>query len=513
MSETTTGRRRGRQARIDARRAAKPGKAPFITCSIPHAEVLDEEGLVLIENNAETILEEIGIEFRGDAEALDLWRRAGADIDGERVRLARGLARSLIASAPVVFTQHARNPERSVDIGGNTMVFAPAYGSPFVHDLDGGRRYGTIEDFRNFVKLTYLTESLHHSGGTLCEPIDLPVPSRHLDMVYSHLRYSDKPLMGSVTHPERAADSVAMAEIVFGADFVANNTVLVNLINANSPMVYDASMLGALKVYARAGQAVIVTPFIISGAMGPVSAAGVLAQALAEGMAGAAFTQLVRPGAPVIFGLFSSSISMQSGSPTFGTPEPQLVLLAAAQLVRRLGLPFRSGGALCSSKLPDAQAAYESANSLLTTVLGGVNFVLHGAGWLEGALCIGYEKLVLDADQLAMMDVLVRGFGLDEEAQAMAAIREVGPGGHFLGCAHTLAHYEDAFYRSPLADVDTFEQWQAEGGLDAAQRANRRWKNLLANYQAPDLDPAIDEELQAFMAARKADLDSASSLS
>jgi trimethylamine--corrinoid protein Co-methyltransferase len=325
-------------------------------------------------------------------------------------------------------------------------------------------------------------------------------------MVYSHLRYSDKPFMGSVTAPERAEDSVSLAKIAFGDAFVDNNTVMVSLINVNSPMTFDGTMLGALKAYARANQAVIVTPFIMSGAMAPVSVAGTLAQALAEALAGLAFTQLVRPGAPVIFGLFSSALSMQSGAPTFGSPEPNLVLFAGAQLARRLKLPFRSGGALCAAKMPDAQAAYESVQSMLPAVLGGVNFVLHGAGWLEGGLVSCYEKFVMDADQLGNLQVLCGGYDLSENGQAMDAIREVGPGKHFLGCAHTQANFETAFYRSTISDNNSFEQWLAEGSLDTAQRANAIWKKMLADYEAPPLDPSIDEALQEFIAKKKASM-------
>ena len=295
-----------------------------------------------------------------------------------------------------------------------------------------------------------------------------------------------------------------MAKLVFGADFVEKNTVMTSLINANSPMVWDGTMLGAMKVYARANQACIVTPFILAGAMSPVTAAGTLTQVLAEVLAGAGTTQLLRPGAPVIFGMFASSISMQSGAPTFGTPEPTLVSLAAAQLARRLGIPFRTGGSLCASKIPDAQAAYESAQTLLPTLQAGTNFVLHGAGWLEGGLASGYEKFVMDADQLGMMQVLAKGIDLSENGQAMDAIREVGPGSHFLGCAHTQANFETAFYRSSIADNNSYEQWEAEGGLDAAQRANKLWKRMLQEYEAPAIDPGLDEALKEFIAKRKA---------
>ena len=504
-----TGGRRGRrggggaEARRAKRQTGDVGQFSYIRRTLKEFEVLDEEGLELIEHNAETVLAEIGIDFRDDAEALAMWKDAGADIEGERVRFPRGLCRELIKTAPAQFTQHARNPERSVEIGGKNTVFVPVYGPPFVRDLDEGRRYATIEDFRNFVKLAYLAPAMHHSGGTVCEPVDVPVNKRHLDMVYSHIRYSDKPFMGSVTAPERAEDSVAMAKLVFGDAFVDQNCVMINLINANSPMVFDETMLGALKVYARAGQATVVSPFILAGAMSAVTVTGTLTQILAEAMAGIAFSQLCRPGAPVVFGTFASSISMQSGAPTFGTPEPALVLYGAAQLARRLGVPFRSGGSLCGSKLPDAQAAHESTNTLVPTVMAGVNFALHSAGWLEGGLVSSYEKFIIDADQCAMMQKFAQGIDLSENGQALDAIREVGPGSHFLGCAHTQANFETAFFRSNIADNNSFEQWESEGGKDAAQRANAIFKRQLAEYQAPEIDPAVDEALNAFIASKK----------
>lgn len=495
------GGRSGRQA------SRKPlaAQAPYIERNIPYMEILDDAGLELIEHNADTLLEEIGIEFRDDPEALEILKANGAEVDGVLVRFPRGLCRSLIqATAPAEFTQHARNPERSTIIGGKRTVLVPAYGSPFVRDLDKGRRYASIEDFRNFVKLAYMSTGLHHSGGTVCEPVDLPVNKRHFDMVYSHIKYSDKPFMGSVTAPERAQDTVDMAKIVFGDEFVENNTVCISLINANSPMTFDDTMLGALKVYARNMQATVISPFILAGAMSPVTVVGTVTQILAEALAGMAFAQMVRPGAPVVFGTFASAVSMQSGAPTFGGAEPSQVLYIAAALARRLGVPFRSGGGLCASKLPDAQAAYEAANTLQTAALAGVNFMLHTAGWLEGGLVMSYEKFLMDADQANMIGILLKGVDLSENGQAMSAFREVGPGNHFLGSEHTQANFESAFYRSPLADSNSFEQWSEEGELDCAQRANKQMKQKLADYELPPMDPAIDEALVAFMEQRKA---------
>ena len=445
--------------------------------------------------------------FRGDPGAVQLLREGGADVDGERVRFPRGMCRSIVqASAPREFIQYARNHANDVRIGGTATVFAPNYGSPFVRDLDNGRRYGTIEDFRNLVKLTYASPHLHHSGGTVCEPVDVPVNKRHLDMVYAHMRYSDKAFMGSVTAPERARDTVEMARILFGADYLEDHPVILSLVNANSPLVWDATMLGAARAYAEANQAVLVTPFILAGAMAPVTAAGVCAQTLAEALAGMTFVQLVRPGAPVVLGSFASSMSMQSGAPTFGTPEPALVLYVMAALARRLGVPFRSGGSLCASKIADAQAAYESAATLQPTVLAGVNFVLHAAGWLEGGLTVGYEKFILDADQCGMMQVLAAGVDLSENGQALDAILTNEPGTHYLGTAHTLANFESAFYRSELADNNSFEQWEEDGSLDAAQRANAIWKRMLAEYEAPAMDQATDEALLEFIIRTKASM-------
>ena len=507
----TRARRRrgaGREAKRAARQQPVASTSAWVDRKIPYFDVLDEEALAVIEHNADTVLAEIGIEFREYPDALALLKDAGADVDGERVRFPRGMCRSLIqASAPREFTQHARNPERNVVIGGDRTVFVPAYGSPFVRDLDQGRRYATLEDFENFVKLAYMSPGLHHSGGTICEPVDVPVNKRHFDMVYSHIKYSDKPFMGSVTDPERAQDTVDMAKLVFGDDFVDQNTVITSLINANSPMTYDATMLGAATVYARHNQATVISPFLLAGAMSPVTVAGTVTQILAEALAGMAYVQLVRPGAPVVFGTFAAAVSMQSGAPTFGTPEPSLILYATAQLARRLGVPFRSGGGLCASKIPDAQAAYEAANTLQTSALAGVNFMLHAAGWLEGGLAMGYEKFVMDADQASILGVMLGGVDMSENGQAMDALREVGPGAHFLGASHTQANFERAFYRSTIADNNSFEQWEQDGSLDAAQRANAIWKQMLNDYEAPAIDPAVDEALVEFVKRRKSEFE------
>ena len=507
---STRRERGGRGARRERGSGQLPHRAvPYIVRNIPTYDILGEESLVRIEDAADTILAEVGIEFRDDPVALDLWKKAGAEVDGLLVRFEKGMLREILKSAPATFTQHARNPAKSVEIGGKSVVFAPAYGSPFVMDLDKGRRYGTIEDFRNFIKLAQASPWLHHSGGTICEPVDVPVNKRHLDMVLSHLIYSDRAFMGSVTAESRAEDSIAMARIAFGEAFTDQNCVILGNVNVNSPLVWDGTMTLALRAYARANQAAVIVPFILGGAMGPVTNAGAIAQALAETMAGCALTQLERKGAPVIFGNFLSSMSLRSGSPTFGTPEPAIGSMVIGQLARRLNLPLRCAGNFSNSKLPDAQAMNEGTMSMLSAVHCGANFILHAAGFLDGLLSMSYEKFVMDADFCGALHSYLAGVVVDDNELALDAFREVGPGHHFLGSAHTMANYTTAFWDTGVADNEPFEKWDAAGRTDAATRANARWKQMLSDYQAPPIDPGMREELEGFVARRKAEMEDA----
>jgi trimethylamine--corrinoid protein Co-methyltransferase len=500
--------RRARPSARDARRiqrAERPTGPAYITRVIPPYELLSEEGLQAVESHADRLLEEVGFEVRGDAEAVRLWRAAGANIKDEwRVHVPAGLAREIVRrSAPREFTQHARNPSRSVRIGGQHTVLAPAYGPPFVSDLERGRRYGTLEDFTNFVKMAYLAPWLHHSGGTVCEPVDVPVNKRHFDMVYAHIRYSDKPFMGSVTTAARAADSIEMCRILFGAEYIEQNCVILGNVNVNSPLVLDGEASRVIRTYAAANQAPVCVPFILGGAMGPVTTAGGLAQCFAEATFCVALGQLERPGSPAILGNFLSSMSLRSGAPTFGTPEPALAYLAIGQLARRLGVPLRCGGNLCASKVADSQAASESANSLWPAFLAGANFILHSAGWLEAGLVMSYEKFLMDIDQCGAFHTLARGIALDENGFALDALREIGPGKHHLGSTHTLANYQNAFYDFQLSDNNSYEQWSAEGSLDQLHRAAKRVKTLLGEYEPPLLDPAHDQALREYIERRK----------
>ena len=481
----------------------------FLTRKIPAYELLDEEALVRLEDHAEWLLSEIGIEIRDDPEALELFRQAGATIDGELLRFDRGHVRKLCQTAPGTYTMHARNPARNIEFGGNNLVFGSAYGSPFVTDLKGGRRYATLEDFQNFIKLSYLSPWLHHQSGTICEPVDIAVNKRHLDMVYAHLRYSDKPFMGSVTAPERAEDSLAMAQIVFGESFMRENLVIQGNINVNSPLVYDNTMTAALRTYAAANQGNVISPFIMGGAMSPVTQPAIIAQAHAEVMVGIALTQLVQPGAPVVYGSFLTTIDLKSGAPTFGTPESTLATLAISQLGRRMGLPFRCGGHLTASKVADAQAMQESTNAMNPAIMAGANFIFQAAGWLESGLTIGYEKFVMDAEQCGALARVVAGLEIDDDQLGGDAYREAGVGNNFLGVEHTMRHYKRANFRAELADATPFEQWNEAGSKDMQQRAHELWNRMLAQYEAPPIDPAIDEALLDFIARKKASMEDA----
>jgi trimethylamine--corrinoid protein Co-methyltransferase len=448
------------------------------------------------------ILSEIGIAFY-DEESQAILREHNVDVRDDVAFFDPALVEEFIAMAPGQFTQLARNPERNVTIGGQHICFAPVYGPPFVIDMERGRREATLDDLNNFIKLSYLSPYLHHSGGTTVEPTDEPVATRHLDMVYSHIRYNDKPFMGSVISAENAADSVSMAEILFGADRIREQPALLSLINISSPRRLDDRMLGALKVYARARQATIITPFVLSGAMAPVSIAGTVAQLNAEALAGIVFAQMVSPGTPVVYGSFQTTIDLQSGAPVLGGPESQLSLYLNSQLARRYGLPFRSGGMLASAKIPDAQAGYESVMSMLPAIMAGVNLILHAAGWLENGLAAGYEKFVLDCELLGMFHRYLQGVEFSAEEFALEAIKDVEPGGHHLGTEHTMRHFRTAFYRAELFDYNSAEQWQIDGSQDAYKRANSAYKQMLNNYEAPALDVAKEEALIDFIQRRK----------
>jgi trimethylamine--corrinoid protein Co-methyltransferase len=448
---------------------------------------------------------ELGVEFLLE-ESLEEFRKAGQKVDGNNVKFDPDFILEQVAKAPREFDIQARNPERSVHIGGDHMVFASVYGPPFVREGDV-RRDATMEDYRNFVKLSQAFPQLDSPGGTIVEPNDTPLDSRHLDMVYALQTLSDKPYMGSVTSGPNAVDTIAMSEILFGGrESIEKTTASVSLINVNSPLRFDDRMLAALHEYVKANQAVIVTPFLLMGAMSPVSIPATLVQQMAEGLAGIALTQLIRPGAPVIFGSFLSNTDMQSGSPSFGTPESGIGLLCTGQIARRFGLPFRSGGGLNASQTADAQSAYEALMTMLPTFLAGTNYVMHSAGWLEGGLVSCYEKFIIDIEILRMLRHEFTPLEIDEASLAFGAHEEVGAGGHFLGAMHTLERFRECFYRPLLSSTENFDRWSRNGGRDATERAGEIWRKTLEEYEQPPIDEAVDAELQEYVTRRRAEL-------
>ncbi len=508
--------RRSRRNRTKWNRSAEPGqnlhlRVPYITRGIPTYDLLSEEALDRIEATADRILAEIGIELREDEVAMQLYRAAGAKVTEVsdstwNLRFEPGMLREILKTAPARFTQHARNPANTVEIGGDATVFAPSYGSPFVMDLDNGRRYGSIADFENLVKLGQSSPWLHHSGGTICEPTDVPVNKRHLDMIYAHIRYSDRAFLGSITAPDRAADSVEMCRILFGADFVDNNCVIMGNFNTTSPLVLDGVTTECIRIYSAAGQGSIHLPFLLGGAVSPLTMAGSVAQCLAESMASCALTQLVRPGAPAVLAGFFSSMSLRSGSPTFGTPEPALGSLVMGQLARRLNMPLRCAGNFSTSKMPDGQAMQQSMMSMMSAIQGGANFILHTAGFLDGLLSMSYEKFVMDCDMAGALHSYMAGIEVNEDTLGFEALAQNGPSAHLFGTDHTLRHYQTAYWDSALNDDRPFETWSEEGSEDYATRANKRWKEILNAYEAPPIDQATDEALRDFIANKKASM-------
>lgn len=473
--------------------------------TMPRYEILSPGAVEVLDKGWRRIVSEIGVQF-AKPEAVELFRKAGQDVDGDVVRLDPGFVLEQVALAPREFGIQARNPANSVHIGGDHMVFGGVYGSPFVREGDV-RRDATLTDFRQLTMLAQSFPELDTAGGVICEPNDAPLDSRHLDMIYALQTLTDKIYMGNVVSGPNAADTIRMTEILFGGrEAIEATPATVSLINCNSPLRWDDRMLDAQFEYCAANQAVVLTPFLLMGAMSPVTIPAALAQQLAEALSGIALAQLIRPGCPVIFGSFLSNIDMQSGSPSFGTPESAIGLLCTGQLARHFGLPFRTGGGLTSSQTADAQAGYEAVMTMLPTFLAGTNFVMHAAGWLEGGLVSSYEKFIIDVELLRMLQVEFTPLEIDEASLAFGAHEEVGHGGHFLGAMHTMERFRECFYRPLLSSTANFERWLRDGGKDAAARAGDICRRTLDAYQPPPLDDAIRAELEEYVTRRRAEL-------
>jgi trimethylamine---corrinoid protein Co-methyltransferase len=470
---------------------------------MPRYEILSEEAMDTLDGGWRRIVSELGVEFMLP-EAVDYFEKAGQRVEDKKVFLDPEFVLEQVAKAPSEFELQARNPDHSLQIGGDNMAFAGVYGPPFVRKGDS-RGDAKMDDFENFVRLGQSFPEIDSAGGTVVEPEDRPLDSRHLDMVYALQTLSDKPYMGSVISAENARDTIEMGRILLGDSF-GNAPASISLINCNSPLRWDDRMLSAMLEYNRTNQAVVTTPFLLMGAMSPVSIPATLVQQMAEALAGIALSQLWRPGCPVVFGSFLSNTDMQSGSPSFGTPESAIGLLCTGQIARRYGLPFRTGGALNASQTVDAQAAYEGLMTLLPTFLAGTNFVMHSAGWLEGGLVSSYEKFIVDIELLRMLRHEFQPLQIDEASLAFDAHEEVGQGGHFLGAAHTLERFRECFYRPLLSSTENFDRWTRNGGLDAAARAANIWRATLESYEQPPLDAAVDEQLREFVARRRAEL-------
>ena len=472
---------------------------------MPRYEILSQDAMAKLDAGWRRLVTEIGVEFMSDR-ALELFRQAGQRVEENTVFLDPEFVLEQVAKAPREFDVQARNPAHSIHIGGDSMAFNAVYGPPFVREGEV-RRDATMDDFRRFTQLAQSFDVLDSAGGVVCEPNDTPLDSRHLDMTLALQTLTDKVYMGNVVSGENARDTIAMGEILFGGrEAIEQTPVSISLVNCNSPLRWDDRMLDALFEYVSARQPVVITPFILMGAMSPVTIPAALVQQIAEALSGIALAQLINPGAPVIFGSFLSNIDMQSGSPTFGTPESGIGLLCTGQIARSFGLPFRSGGALTSSQVPDAQAGYEALMTLLPTFLAGANWVMHSAGWLEGGLVAGFEKFVVDVELVQMLQAEFTPLEIDEDSLAFGAHEEVGHGGHFLGAMHTMERFRTCFYRPMLSSSENYERWMRNGGVDTAGRATKLYRAKLEAYEQPPLDDAIRQELEEYVVRRRREL-------
>ena len=469
--------------------------------------VVSEDELEAIHEASMQILEEIGMDFL-DEEARELLAKAGASIEAgsERVRFDREMIAEAISTAPATFTFHARNPDHDLVIGGDFMAFGSVASAPNVADLDRGRRVGNHADYQNLLRLSQMLNSVHFLAGYPVEPIDIHPSVRHLDATFDALTLTDKPFHAYSLGRQRNRDCLELVRIARQIDDEAldREPSIFTVINSSSPLRLDRPMLQGILEFSSRNQIVVMTPFTLAGAMAPVTLAGALAQQNAEALAGIAFTQIVRPGSPAVYGGFTSNVDMQSGAPAFGTPEYMRTAMVGGQLARRYNLPYRSSN-VCAANAVDAQAAYESVFSLWGAIMGGVNMLMHGAGWMEGGLHASYEKMIIDADLLHMVSAFLEPPVVDEASLGLEAMRDVGPGGHFFGTQHTQDRFRTAFYKPMISDWRNYESWQEGGSPQAVDKANHIWKEMLAAYEPPPLDGAVRAELEEFVARRKAE--------
>lgn len=505
MSEHPQTKRRGRDARRDQRTAPRHDMLPSLRRSLPLVEPMSPEQVRKIDKASMGILEEVGIVFR-DPVALEDWKRAGADVRDERVHLDRHMIRELIATIPSKITLHARNPKKSVEVGGPSAIFVPMTGAPYMRDLEDVRRAPTLDDLAMFHKLAHMAPSLHSTAHHIVEPMDHPVAHRHLRITFSSMKYSDKTFMGMTTSGKNAEDVLDMCAVLFGADFMEDHAVVTGNCNGNSPLVWDGTMLGAMRAFCKRNQPVLCSPFVLGGANTPASTAPAVAQLNAEALSALAYTQVIRKGAPAIYGHYLSTVSMQSGAPMAGTPEISLMNFMIGQMARYYDVPWRTSNTLGGAKTFDAQAGYESATTMMAALMSGANYLWHSAGWNEAGMHCSVAKFMVDVEQCAMGYRMAEGVRWDDFDEALSAVRDVGPGGHYLGHPHTLENFQRAFFMPELFDNNSIEQWIADGSKDITARALEHAQKMLGEYVEPALDPAKDEALWDYINRREREI-------
>ena len=501
----------GRAARRALRNAPDVAMLPGLHNKIPTCEILSGAEVERIDAASMDILENVGVIFRDDIALAD-WKAAGAKVVGDRVYPDRDHVRALIASIPASFTYHARDPQKNIPLGGNRSMFIPMTGAPYLRDLDDVRRNPTLDDLAMFHKLAHMMPAMHSSAHHIVEPYDHPISQRHLRITYSSMKHSDKTFMGMTTSPKNAEDVIDMCRILFGADFMESHAVVTGNCNGNSPLVWDETMLGAMRAFSRANQPVLCSPFVLGGANTPASVAASVAQLNAEALSALAYTQIIRRGAPAIYGHYLSTVPMKSGAPMAGTPEISLMNFMIGQMARFYGVPWRTSNTLGGAKTFDAQAGYESATTLSSVMHAGAHYIWHSAGWNEAGMHCSTAKFIVDAEQCAMAHRMASGVNFDDFDAALSAVPDVGPGGHYLGHPHTQDNFQTAFFMPQMFDNNSIEQWQAEGAHEITARALAHARTLLREYQEPVLDIAKNEELLAYIAKREAEIPAADEL-
>lgn len=502
VEETRRRRGGGRLNRQKIRKDIREPMLPVLKRGLPLVEPMTPEQVERIDSASMDILENVGVVFR-DEVALEDWRKAGADVKGETVHLDRGLIRELITTIPPDITYHARNPKNNLPIGGPRSIFVPMTGAPYLRDLEDVRRGPTLDDLAMFHKLAHMSPALHSTAHHIVEPMDHVVAHRHLRITYSSMKYSDKTFMGMTTTPKNAEDVMDMCAILFGDEFMETHAVVTGNCNGNSPLVWDETMLGAMRAFCKKNQPVLCSPFVLGGANTPASTAPAVAQLNAEALSALAYTQIIRKGCPAIYGHYLSTVSMASGAPMAGTPEISLMNFMIGQMARHYGVPWRTSGNLGGAKTFDAQAGYESASTMMAVMMSGANYIWHAAGWNEAGMHCSVAKFIVDAEQCAMAYRMTEGINWDDFDEAISAVSDIGPGGHYLGHPHTLANFQRAFFMPKLFDNNSVEQWIADGSQEITERALKHAKQLLDVYEEPKLDEATDEALLDYIARRE----------